>query len=84
MSFILYLPARLLTAMWETGIQFLDWENTLEKKTAPPYSCLENPMDREAWQNTLSMGLQRVGHNRATNTFTLNHRIFLIQVGKVV
>ena len=26
------------------------------------YSCLENPMDREAWQST-SMGSQRVGHN---------------------
>ena len=24
------------------------------------YSCLENPMDRVAWQ---SMGLQRVGHD---------------------
>ena len=28
------------------------------------YSCLENSMDRRAWQ---SMGLQRVGHNWATN-----------------
>ena len=26
------------------------------------YSCLENPMDRGAWQ-AKSMGLQRVGHN---------------------
>ena len=26
------------------------------------YSCLENPMDREAWQATV-MGLQRVRHN---------------------
>ena len=35
------------------------------------YSCLENPMDREAWRATVH-GLQRVGHNRdATNTFTL-------------
>ena len=31
------------------------------------YSCLENPMDREAWQVAWgwiqSMGLQRVGHD---------------------
>ena len=26
------------------------------------YSCLENPMDREAWQ-LQSMGSQRVGHD---------------------
>ena len=29
------------------------------------YSCLENPMDREAWQ-LQSMGSQRVGHNLMT------------------
>ena len=29
------------------------------------YSCLENPMDREAWQ-LQSMGLQRVGHHLVT------------------
>ena len=27
------------------------------------YSCLENPMDRGAWQAIQSMGLQRVGHD---------------------
>ena len=27
------------------------------------YSCLENPMDRGAWQATKSMGWQRAGHN---------------------
>ena len=31
--------------------------------------CLENSMDRAAWQAT-SMGLQRVGHNWVTNIFT--------------
>ena len=34
------------------------------------YSCLENPMDREAWQATVHVGLQRIGHFWATNTFT--------------
>ena len=29
--------------------------------------CLENPMDRGAWQATQSMGLQRVGHDWATS-----------------
>ena len=27
------------------------------------YSCLENSMDRGAWQTIQSMGLQRLGHN---------------------
>ena len=29
------------------------------------YSCLENPMDREAWQATIH-GITRVGHNLVT------------------
>ena len=29
------------------------------------YSCLENPMDREAWQATVH-GVTRVGHDLAT------------------
>ena len=29
------------------------------------YSCLENPMDREAWQATVH-GVARVGHDLAT------------------
>ena len=35
-----------LPAMQETQVQFLSWEDTLEK--APQYSCLENSMDRGA------------------------------------
>ena len=31
------------------------------------YSCLENPMDRRAWWAAVH-GLQRVGHDWATNT----------------
>ena len=40
------------------------------------YSCLENPMDREAWW-LQSMGSQRIGKDRMTNTFpffSMNHR----------
>ena len=33
----------------------------------PQYSCLENPMDRGAWRATVH-GLQRVRHDRETNT----------------
>ena len=29
------------------------------------YSCLENPMDKEAWQATVH-GVTRMGHNLAT------------------
>ena len=41
-----------LPAMQETQVQFLGWEDTLEKEMAIPlqYSCLENSMDRGAWQ----------------------------------
>ena len=36
--------------------------------TSLQYSCLENPMDRRAWQAVQSMWSQRVGHDWATNT----------------
>ena len=35
------------------------------------YSCLENSMDRGAWQATVN-GLQRVGHDWATKAHTSN------------
>ena len=39
------------------------------------HSCLENPIDRGAWQATWlqSMGLQRVGHDGATSVCTRTH-----------
>ena len=50
------------TAMWETQVWSLSWEDHLEKGMQPTpvffgegngtplqYSCLENPMDRGAW-----------------------------------
>ena len=44
-----------LPAMWETWDQSLVWEDLLEEEMATPlqYSCLENPMDREAWWSTV-------------------------------
>ena len=42
------------------------------------YSCLENPMDREAWQATVH-GVERVGHDLATKSpppiFTLSREL---------
>ena len=40
------------------------------------YSCLENPMNRGASWAILSMGSQRVGHNRATHTHTHTHTYY--------
>ena len=39
----------------ETWVCFLDWEDPLEKENGNPlqYSCLGNPMDRGAWQDTV-------------------------------
>ena len=37
-------------ATQEIQVQSLGWEDPLEKEMALQYSCLENPMDRGAWQ----------------------------------
>ena len=39
-----------LPAMWDTQVQSLGWEDSLEKELATPlqYFCLENPLDRGA------------------------------------
>ena len=44
-----------LPAMQDTWVRPLDREDPLEKGNGNPlqYSCLENPMDREAWQATV-------------------------------
>ena len=41
--------------MQETLVQSLGWEDPLEKEMATllQYSCLEDPMDRGAWQATV-------------------------------
>ena len=39
------------------------------------YSCLENPMDRGAWQATVH-GVVRTGHNLATKPPHLKYRNF--------
>ena len=43
-----------LPVMWETRVRSLGREDALEKEMAiHPFSCLENPMDREAWWTTV-------------------------------
>ena len=41
--------------MQETQVQYMDWEDPLEKEMEIHSSILawENPMDREAWQATV-------------------------------
>ena len=57
-----------LPAMQKTWVQFLGWEDPLEKEMATPlqYSCLENPMRREAWRAT-SMGSQELNMTEQLN-----------------
>ena len=53
-----------LPAMQETWVRSLGQEDPLEKgmATHSSYSCLENSLDKGAWQ-ARTVGLQRVGHN---------------------
>ena len=71
-----------LSAMQDIQVQSLGWEDPLEKEMALQYSCLENPLDRGAWQATVH-GVIRVRHDLATkppppsvvlSTFTLLHK----------
>ena len=44
-------------------------------------SCLENPMDRGAWQATVH-GVVRVGHNLANKPMSVSSHILLLDKGK--
>ena len=52
-------------------VRSLGWEDTLEEATGNPlqYSCLENPMDRGAWWDTVH-GWHRVRHGWETKHST--------------
>ena len=58
------LTVKHLPAIWETWVRFLDWEDTLEKETAPHSSTLawKIPWTEEP-DRLQSMGSQRVGHD---------------------
>ena len=60
-----------LPVMWEMWVQSQDWENRLEKGMATHSSILawRIPWTEEPGGLQV-MGLQRIGHNQATNTFT--------------
>ena len=54
--------------MQETQVQFLGWEDPLEKEMTAHSSILAqgNPMDRGAWWATVHEVLKRAGHNLET------------------
>ena len=56
--------AKHLSAMWESGVQSLGWEDPLEKEMATHSSILawKTPWTEEPGR-LQSMGLQRVGHD---------------------
>ena len=60
-----------LPPMQETQVQSLGWEDSLKKGMATHSSILAWRIPwREEPGGLQSMGLQRVGHDRVTNTFT--------------
>ena len=63
-----------LPTMRETWVQFLGWEDPLEKGNGNPlqYSCLGNPMDRGAWQATVH---EEAKSRTRLSDFTSNTRV---------
>ena len=57
-------------AMWETWVQSLGWEDSLEKEKATHSSIL-------AWRIPQSIGSQRVRHNQVTFIFTFPSAKFI-------
>ena len=53
----------------ELGVQSLSWEDPLEKEMASK-SCLENPMDRGAWQATVHRVTKSWTQHNKYNPFT--------------
>ena len=72
LSFRLFQALKSLFAMQETPVWSLGWEDPLEKEMEIHSSILawRIHMHRGTW-GLQSMGLQRVGHDWATNTFKL-------------
>ena len=66
-----------LPTMWETQVRSLDQEDPLEKAMAPHSSTLAWKISwMEEPGRLQSMGLQRVGHDRATS-LSLKPRMIL-------
>ena len=63
-----------LPAVRETWVQFPDWEDPLEKEMATQSSILAwNIPWVEEPGGLQSMGLQRIGHDWVTITYSLTH-----------
>ena len=62
-------------AMWETWVWSLGWKDPLEKGKATHSSTLAWKIPRTKEPGGLpSMGWQKVGHDRVTNTVTFHFR----------
>jgi len=67
-----------LPAMWETWVRSLGWEDPLEKGTATHSNCLENSMDRGAWQATVH-GITKCWTQQSNFHFTFSFTNFTVQ-----
>ena len=67
-----------LPATQETRVWSLGWEDYPGERNGNPlhYSCLENALDRGAWQATV-YGIPRVGHNWVTKCILFIISIFI-------
>ena len=74
-----------LSAVQETWVQSLGWEDPLEKGTASyllQYSCLKNPTDRGVWQVAIH-GVARVRHDFATKPPNHHHQSSVLILGTI-
>ena len=78
-TFLVAQMVKNLSAMWETQVRLLCWEKLLEKGMATYSRILawKIPWTEEPG-GLQSMGLQRVGHDWATNTFTFIQKFKMI------
>ena len=66
-----------LAAMQETQVPSLGWEDPQKKEMVTHSSILAWRIPRTEERGGLqSMGSQRVGHDKATNTFTSGSKLF--------
>ena len=80
-AFLVAQTLKNLPAMWETRVQSLDWQDSLDKGMATHSSILAWRIPRTEPGRLLSMGLQRVKYHWVTNTFTsLSCHIYVFHV----
>ena len=75
MPWVVAQMVRILPAMWETRVQSLGWEDTLEKRMANHSIILAWRIPwKEEPGGLQSIGSQRVRHDWVTNTFTFKRK----------